>query len=213
MSWLLLASSKFRSERSCDWSLRRPQAALSSLSLYVLMFIDFVRCSSQHLCIDRLFEASLIYKVRRNAFSIKKLTAELSLFGSSKCSWKSRINLGKFAIGHLIFWHLLKYAVQLCFARYHYNLGKLRAWIKIMKKEPVHDLYQVSTTWGNSHKAEAKIRSKLHKTTTFWAYMTGQYHLLIFLLKSTRFGAWRYKLDWFSSNRVLTAVLTIGAHL
>jgi hypothetical protein len=38
--------------------------------------------------------------------------------------------------------------------------------------------------------------SKLHKTTTFGAYFTGQYHFLIFLLKSTNFGAWRYKLDW-----------------
>jgi hypothetical protein len=55
--------------------------------------------------------------------------------------------------------------------------------------------------------------SKLHKTTTFGAHITGQYHFFNFLLKSTSFGAWRYKLDQFSSNHVLIAVLTIGVHL
>jgi hypothetical protein len=35
--------------------------------------------------------------------------------------------------------------------------------VKIMKKEPVHDLYQVTTTRGNSHKAEPKIRIRADK--------------------------------------------------
>jgi hypothetical protein len=43
-------------------------------------------------------------------------------------------------------------------------------------------------------------RDKLHKTIIFGTQLTGQYHFFNFLLKSTSFGAWRYKLDLYPSN-------------